>query len=222
MKTKSLLLLTIVSIVFFQCKKSNVTKKSDNGTESLAYIRPDDPNKPKNYCEGCGNSTDKDFGCMIQPNGVEDCSPTGCSGASINQFAEDNSINQSINLASCYDIRDNFLIHSDVGARYIGYYYKISEVMIEHGGLTLSNFSDHYNFATDFMSRVEVLRTGANNAVPFDNTFKTQALGFIAYYRTLESETVFQNALDQIEIDLDNYTNKTRAQILTSLALHDE
>lgn len=222
MKTRSLIFLSIASVVLMQCRKAGDPSKSNKETESLAYIRPDDQSKPKNYCEGCGNSADPARGCSIGPSGTDVCVDQGCSGASINQFAEDNSINQSINLVTCYDIRDNFLILSDVGARYIGYYYKISEVMIEQGGLTLANFTDHYNFATDLMNRVAVLRTGANSAVPFDNTFKTKALGFIAYYRTLESETAFQNALDQIEIDLDNYTNKTREQILTSMALHDE
>lgn len=90
-----------------------------------------------------------------------------------------------------------------VGQKYHSYYYAISDVIIANpSAITLSNFTNHFNFANDVINASDIIVNGPNTAIPFTTSFKSTALGFISDYRTIDTSAYFNNILDDIEDDL--------------------
>lgn len=222
--------MTVATLTFVNCSKQdeNNPRRITSVNESKdipSPIPPPGKSKGPNYCAGCGYSSDKDAQCIPVylgegPGGMDmvcgkDLTHLLCSGMALNNYSNLHSLGLTVNLDNMYEIRDSFLIRYSIGQKYITNYYAFSKVLKENGGITSSNFTQHYNLGIHLVSAVNVVMTGSSTAIPFNNTLKAEALAMVTHYRTLCSNPEFTAMCNDIETDLNLFTNKTNSEIWT-------
>lgn len=230
MKLKFIILMTVALLTFANCSKQDENNRrsitSVKDSKDISFpIPPPGKSKVPNYCAGCGNSTDKDAQCLPVylgegPGGMDlicgkDLTHLLCSGIALNNYSNLHSQGLTVNLDNMYEIRDSFLIRYSIGQKYITKYYVFSKVLNENGGITSSNFMQHYNLGIHLISAINVVMTGSSTAVPLNNTLKVEALAILTYYRSLCSNPEFIAMCNDIENDLNLFTNKTNSEIWT-------
>lgn len=222
--------MTVALLTFANCSKQDENNRrsitSVKDSKDISFpIPPPGKSKVPNYCAGCGNSTDKDAQCLPVylgegPGGMDlicgkDLTHLLCSGIALNNYSNLHSQGLTVNLDNMYEIRDSFLIRYSIGQKYITNYYVFSKVLNENGGITSSNFMQHYNLGIHLISAINVVMTGSSTAVPLNNTLKVEALAILTYYRSLCSNPEFIAMCNDIENDLNLFTNKTNSEIWT-------
>jgi len=231
MKLKFIILMTIAALTFANCSKQdetnprNTTSVKDSKDIPSPIPPPGHPKDP-NYCLGCGTSSDKDNQCLPVYIGDgpgsdmakvcgKDLLHLICNGVAINNYSDLHSIGLTVDSDNMYEIRDSFLIRYLIGQKYITNYYAFSKILKENGGITSSNFTQHYNLGIHLISAINVVMTGSSTAVPFNNTLKSEALAMVTYYRSLCYNQEFITMCNDIENDLNLFTNKTNSEIWT-------
>jgi hypothetical protein len=230
MKLKCTILIAVAAFTL-----SNCSKQDENNSRSISSVKdsnekpisipPPGKSKVPNYCAGCGNSSDKDDRCIPVylgegPGGMDmfcgkDLTYLLCTGMAINNYSNIQNSGLTVNLENMYEIRDSFFIRYSIGQKYITNYYAFSKILQENGGITNSNFMQHYNLGIHLVSAINLLMTGSSTSIPFNNTLKAEALAMVNYYRSLCSNPEFVAMCNDIETDLNLFTNKTNLEIWT-------
>lgn len=231
---KKLILIIISGIMILtSCQKEQVVKgkiaETHPSTATALPPKPGNQQIERNYCEGCGQSPTFLLTCIFSHWDLDDghmvlyCGTGGSDGHGdcvtdiLNDSAVAHQYNDLLDMEQGYKVRDSLLIYYLKGQQYITYYYYISAVVEQHNTINISNLMQHLSFAHDVFTVAHTLMYGEDNDIVFTDVFKNEALNLISFYRTFESALVFQNALNNIQSDLNNYVNMTRAQIFASL-----
>jgi hypothetical protein len=156
-------------------------------------------NEPNN-CLGCGQSNDKTnqfipvvLGDVIDLVCGKELSQLFCTSVAVNNYIKNyNDLHQDqLDLNSIYELRDNYLINYEVGQKYITYYYIISKILYDNGGIDKDNFIMHYDGAKAVLTASKILRSGKSSDIPFTNEFKEKNQNLILNYKGLSKTRIF-------------------------------
>lgn len=175
----------------------------------------------KNHCYGCGTEYNWKYHCVDVGNegGWLECMQFALfckerDSLGLNMLTMLNTQGAGISTTfAANTVRDSFLDRFDKGREYLDYYYYISKVAYDNGGISLVELPAHISFANSTISAANTLINGAPTDIPFTLGYKTDAMAMIASYRSKCSYTRFQNILDSITSDLNIHTGLTKAQI---------
>lgn len=174
-----------------------------------------------NYCQGCGYTDNPSYACFV--NELDEISCTlpdfgVCLKDEIANLNENYGTGDSLPANSlAYEICDSGLVRFSKGRDYITYYYLISQEASESNCINATNFIQHFNFAKDVFEVAQIFLNGDDLDVPISISFKNDALSLLAFYRNVESAEYFQDILDIIEADINNYVGKNNAYIKNEL-----
>ena len=164
--------------------------------------------------DGCG-SCGSGYGNCTQDSGgwwcCESCDGDICNLKSINNNGS--SLGLTLDLELAYSFKDDFMKKTDVGNKYISYYYLLSKVAFENKEITSETVGDYFDFATKVYSSAKVMQFGDDDDVVCNSTFQKQALTFVKKYRSFSDDNSYQEALSTIEKDLNKFSGKTKAYI---------
>ena len=114
-----------------------------------------------------------------------------------------------------YVLRDSFLINSTMGQWYITYYYELSRIAVENNMINASTYLDYLQFGVDLLAVINKIRNGDPTNIPVDEDMKSKAEMFLADFRSHTTDTLIIQYLDNIQGDLDYFTGKDAAHILS-------
>jgi hypothetical protein len=220
-KLKFLFLIT-VSIIIHSCseKPSKETELTVNN-DAITIPPSGQGGQPGwNYCSTCGISYDPYFACVDEDGAGVTCKSIegDCGKEELIIKAAEYELNDSLPSSQiAYNYRDSVMTNFERGRRYTNFYYRISRVMVKKSTLNINNIVQHFNFAKDVFTVAQVLFYGDLNDIPISTGFKNDALALINYYRNIETESSFQDVLNEIEGDLNSYCGKTNTYIYEQL-----
>jgi hypothetical protein len=199
--------------------KINVKNVKDNNNQTM--VPSIGGGTDKNYCLGCGQNSNWQYVCN-QPTGLclvlQEDDPI-CYIVAMDEVIEEYSLGHELDFQLCYDIRDSFLMKSELGQMYHTYYYRLGQIALDNNMINLSTVGSYYLFYTQLTEALDVLFYGSSNEVPFDNNFKVAAMSFVNDYRALSLSQSDIDMLDKIENDLDTFTGMTKQNILSTLVI---
>ncbi len=116
-----------------------------------------------------------------------------------------------------YDFRDDFMVNSEIGQMYINYYYTLSSYI--DGNLSVSLALTTARRLAEFNNVMLVLldENAFSNTIVIDTTLKNKLIALIEDYRELSTDQEFNDILDVILSDLNNFSGKTRAEFLSMI-----
>lgn len=193
MRIKNWLMLFILSLglITYSCQSSEETNESFVGLDKKSA--PDDPGDPS-------ASDDPDHPVLLH-----------------DEVESNHNTLENIDLQAAYDFRDNFLANYYKGQTYIDYHYAIAEYPNELQ-IIINNFQLCYDFAMSTYDVADRLQNGAGTDTVFTADYVNLAQGLIDVYRDEISDTSsIQGVLDNIEVDLALYVNKSRTFIIEDL-----
>lgn len=125
--------------------------------------------------------------------------------------------NTKLNTDSAYYFRDGLMKNSNIGKKYISYYYKLSYFGNVYQCVDASNIVSHISLGRQLYSICNTMERGLNTDIVFSSSFKNLANSIIAQYQSRSSNLELQAVLLDIKNDLNNFTGKTRQQILAEI-----
>lgn len=113
--------------------------------------------------------------------------------------------------------RDDFLYTHQSTVKYVNLYYQFSAFLVDKIDLQISLKT--INILSDFNYSMEKLlnANAYSNHIVVDNNLKTKLIDLVNDYRNLSNDIDYNTALNGIEQDIINYSNKTVSQVLSSL-----
>jgi hypothetical protein len=161
-----------------------------------------------------------DASCMVDPNtGIGSCLP-GCGFSAESGNLQDNDTIVPTNLYQAFDsqllhnFRDNFMMNSSLGQKYIEYYYALSGYLGDDIPLSLSIqtawFLYYHN--SDIAHLLDT--TNHSNDVIINDNFSEALCSLIQGYRSLSTDTTYIHMIDEIQSNVENLQGKTIRQIL--------
>ena len=128
-------------------------------------------------------------------------------------FASKTGINDQSKVNSSYDFRDNYLAQSDKGIAYIYSYYFLSEYGIENN-LVMKYPMEHLKLMNLGIEVSRELQYGADeNKILINRSTYDDCKNIVQVYRESDNHTEIDFVLDYLETDLEEYYNKTKAEI---------
>lgn len=116
-----------------------------------------------------------------------------------------------------HSFRDNFMAESNVGRKYIIYYYVLSDFALAEMPLTINSISDYYEFAIDCYAIKNIIENGSNNKVVVNSNFKEKALAKIEYFKGVTTNIKILTILDDIKLDIINWHGLSKGALLEAL-----
>jgi hypothetical protein len=170
------------------------------------------------------------FGCASGcDGGGMDCdiAPQGGSGACHGLCGFLNTLNQtkSKNLrvasiftsSNAYAVRDDLLMKSKRGKKYVDYYYKVSDIAWRFDAINEKTLSKHINVATDIFKIADKLKKGIGSDVVVNEETSEKILSLIKDYRRISTNKEYQTILANVEKDLKFVTGKKKVEVETYL-----
>lgn len=210
-----LILIIFLILTINACSKSKNYSYWDN-VKLMMGFQPatpylNDDFSGANYCKGCGTSSNNTFHCQGR-----DCIPNDdCSETEALSYVSDITTQQLNDKNAMYVLRDSFLINSTMGQWYITYYYELSRIAIENNMINASTYLDYLQFGVDLLAAINKIRNGDPTNIPVDEDMKSKAEMFLADFRFHTTDTLIIQYLDNIQGDLDYFTGKDAAHILS-------
>jgi hypothetical protein len=109
------------------------------------------------------------------------------------------------------------MVNSEIGQMYINYYYTLSSYI--DGNLSVSLALTTARRLAEFNNVMLVLldENAFSNTIVIDTTLKNKLIALIEDYRELSTDQEFNDILDVILSDLNNFSGKTRAEFLSMI-----
>lgn len=203
----------ILSLLTFSCSKdSSITGNSDqtNLSKSSGIGNINNP-----------NDWDDDYEEHLRFLGFgHDGSDSGCLLANIlaskvgSAYGVDyDDLSKYSQTQAGYNFRDKFLVNSKKGNNYIASYYILSEYGIENN-LVMKHSFEHLSLMNTGIEVSRELQHGTNaNKILINRSTYNDLNDIVKIYRDSENHLDIDVVLDYLETDLENYYNKTKAEI---------
>jgi hypothetical protein len=218
-KLPLVVLLSMLLLTHITCKKDakNLIASTPLQTTQLEKA-PKQPDGPKNYCQGCGNSTDPHFGCLIVDvinEGIPpiQCSMKICPGGILEHYDSVFQNPNNLNSNDAYHIRQKLLETNEKFRLYMTYADVISRVMIEKNTVTFQNLSDHITTANLAIDACMRYIYGASNELIVTQELYVKGIALIQYYKVLHLGEPLDKVLVNIENDLNKFKGLSKNQI---------
>lgn len=127
------------------------------------------------------------------------------------------SINIAFDTQLDYDFRDDFLINSEKGQKYIDYYYTIGSYITGEISLPLALKTARTLALFNNVMEIMMDPNAPTNQIVIDSTLKSKLESLIEDYKELSTDQDYIDILDEILSDLDDYSGKTRTEILSMM-----
>lgn len=186
-----------------------------NLIENGIMNKPVPPGEDENKCEACNDKSTTES-CSTDENGESHCTG-GCQNKILIDFGTKNNKVVDIDLKKAYDFRDNFLNKYSKSKVYVDYYYQVSYVI---GGLSLINlntFDETLILTKKLYNIADRLQNGNDNEIIINESLKDYLIAAIEDYKTKSNNNEFKQIMNKIKSDINQYKNKTRAQIINEL-----
>jgi len=122
------------------------------------------------------------------------------------------------NIKDSYSFRDNYLYKSEKGIDYIYSYYILSEYGIENN-LVMRHSLEHLSLMNTGLAVAQELQHGINNSkILIDKPIYDDLQDIVEIYRDSENHKDIDVVLDYLEVDLEKYYNKPKAEIAVDFA----
>jgi hypothetical protein len=222
MKTPKLPLVVLLSLLLLAhitCKKEskNLHESTTSKTTQLEKA-PKQPDGPRNYCQGCGNSTDPHFGCEISEifvNGLPliQCVGNICPGTVLLNSDSIFQNSEKLNSIGAYYLRNNYGYENEKLKKYIQYGNYIAKMMIEKNTINSGNFSDHIKASNLALESAIKYFDGKTDDVIVNQELVNVGLKLTKQYRSLNLGRTMESILDSIDFDLMRFNGLTKKQI---------
>ncbi|MBL7705955.1 MAG: hypothetical protein JNM21_10475 [Taibaiella sp.] len=172
-----------------------------------------------NYCKGCGTSNIDAYGCQ-----GNDCVNirSGCMvefSLDLDSLHEVSSAHEANAGDQFHELRDSFLLKTNIGQWYITYYYELGKIASDNNMINAGNCVDYLLFAMDIMNIANEIRNGSPTSIPIDDPMKDKALSFLNDFRANITDPIVLGYLDDIEQDLNFFVNQDVAFIRNTIGL---
>ena len=202
----------LIAIALSSCSKKIETTNNPPVNNQEPVLRP--AGGDINYCKGCGSAADASFGCT----GTSCTNNIGCFVILIHDYIPDPTTGQIAFIDSSYEVRDSFMVQYYEGQDYITYYYELSHLAQQNNLINSGNYLDYLSFGSQIVGVANAIRFGNDSDVPIDNTLEATAMSYINTFRASTTDETILGYLDNIEADLDQFTNKSVSYIRSELA----
>ena len=121
---------------------------------------------------------------------------------------------QPLNLDIARNFRDNFLNNSNKGRLYIEYYYKINYILQGMDFIKKVSLISEYELAIKLYSIINDIENAPNNQILINSDDNDFLVSHLNKMKSLSRNSEFISILDNLILDINNYTNKTKSEIL--------
>lgn len=218
-KLPLVVLLSMLLLTHITCKKDakNLIASTPLQTTQLEKA-PKQPDGPKNYCQGCGNSTDPHFGCEISEifvNGLPliQCIGSICPGTVLLNSDSIFQNSEKLNTTSAYYLRNNYGYENEMLKKYIQYGNYIARMMVEKNTLNSGNFADHIKASNLAIESAIDYFDGKSDKIIVNQELAELGLKLTKQYRSYNLGKTMETILDSIEFDLKRFKGLTKNQI---------
>jgi len=220
MKKVLVVFLTVLTFVSMLTIWVACSKVSNNPVVQLLSAKYEmEHYSPSNYCKGCGSSNVSSYGC--QGNDCIDVR-NGCMvefALDLDSLNEASSAHEANTGDNFHELRDSFLLKTNIGQWYITYYYELGKIASDNNMIHAGNCVDYLLFAMDIMNIANEIRNGAPTSIPIDDPMKDKAIAFLNDFRSNTSDPTVIGYLDDIEEDLNFFVNQDVASIRSTIGL---
>lgn len=117
-----------------------------------------------------------------------------------------------------YSYRDDFLMNSAFGNKYIQYYYDLSEFLADES-VSIALMLETADLLIDLNHNLEMLidTTGYSNSIVVDSAMNTSLVDLLIDYRNISSNKEYVDVINDIIYDVNTYSNKTVDYIITDI-----
>jgi hypothetical protein len=147
------------------------------------------------------------------------CNPKECAAGRMSETLQENGSTFSpINFNLMYQFRDEFLSQYNGTKKYINQYYHFSSFLSDK--MNLQVIIKTINTLQNFYPVMEILLDSNNNAnsIVINESLKNQLLDLINDYKGLSTDSDYRQALDDLVVDVNHYSNRTVSYIVTSIS----
>lgn len=167
--------------------------------------------------------TDSKGNCEVYEQGLNQCVSAGCLVSDIetqllnNNTFEPSYIEETFEESTFYSFRDNFLIQTNIGNKYINYYYALSAFLYQNVNLSIA--ANTATLLPQINEAIEKLQFPEINGdqILINEELKTDILQILAEYKSISENDDYNSVLDDIENDVNEFSNKTVDQVLTEI-----
>lgn len=182
--------------------------------DSSSKLPPSDPS-----CASCGGGK----GNCITENWTTRCDvilDSGCFEKRLNARGLSAGIltaSTKFDEDTAYNFRDNIMNKYAIGRKYISYYYKLSYLAGVYKCIDANNLSELIAIGGELYAICRKLRNGDDNDILITSSFKSMANSIIDQYKHISNNLELQSILVDIQHDLSNFEEKSRAEILLEI-----
>lgn len=183
----------------------------ENGIMDRPYV----PGEGPNQCEECDGDSETES-CDTDENGERFCTG-GCQNTSTERMARKLNKPFEVDFSKAYDFRDNFLNKHEKAKIYAVYYYQLSYVIV---GLSLINketFDQTVEMTKKCYALAEKIQYGNDNEIIITPELKNYFDAILDDYKSKSSNVEFKQILNKLKSDLNQFKNKTRAELVNAL-----
>ena len=167
--------------------------------------------------------SDREGDCEVYEEGRKQCVSVGCLVTNIetilneNQAFEPSFMEENFDKVSMYSFRDGFLSQTDIGNKYIAYFYGLSSFLSQNVSLILAIRTATLLPRINKMIEKLQLPELYGDQILINNELKVRLMSNLSDYRNLSNNIDYNIILDDIEYDIAQYSNKTVDQILLEI-----
>lgn len=198
-----------------------IKRKLSTIFQSMLKEAPPTPENCGGFCEIVQDEICEKKFALPEPTYECEEAPCGTNGTfnilDDEESMSTDSLNICLNYGLQYDFRDDFMVNSEIGQMYINYYYTLSSYI--DGNLSVSLALTTARRLAEFNNVMLVLldENAFSNTIVIDTTLKNKLIALIEDYRELSTDQEFNDILDVILSDLNNFSGKTRAEFLSMI-----
>ena len=192
--------------------------------ENNIFIKTSDKNDAifDNYssCNPLNCDGPPEVGCKISgdPGGGLECRgdiTDICFAEKANKEIKERNLSfQPLNLDIARNYRDNFLNNSTKGRLYVKYYYKINYILQGMDFIKKVSLVSEYKLATKLYSIINDIENAPDYQILINPADKSFLVKHLNKMKSLSRNSEYTSILDQLILDIINYTNKTKSEIL--------
>lgn len=183
----------------------------ENGIMNRPYI----PGDVENQCEACDGNSETES-CDTDENGESFCTG-GCQNTSTDRIAKKLKKPFDLDFSKAYDFRDNFLNKHEKAKIYAVYYYKLSYVIVGLSLINKNTFDQTVEMTKRCYALAERIQYGNDNEIIITPELKDYFDAILDDYKSKSSNIEFKQILNKLKSDLNQFKNKTRAQLVNAL-----
>lgn len=191
---------------------SHLLYKTDNIAQLLFIDDGSDDYSPN--CSAC-NVSNRKTNCKW--NGRSKYCPD-CVSSSLAKMNTQNALNfDELSQEDAHNFRKDFMKNTEIGRRYIEYYYMLSDFVLNEIPLSINSFEYYYDFATKCYSIKNRILYGESNAIIIDSDFKNDVLYKINFFKSKTTNRKILEILNNIKYDIEGWYGLSKSEFLQTL-----